>query len=36
MHHPKWDERPLLIVQLKQGQQAKGEPIADLAASEQA
>jgi fatty-acyl-CoA synthase len=26
-HHPKWDERPLLIVQLKQGQQASREDI---------
>jgi fatty-acyl-CoA synthase len=25
--HPKWDERPLLIVQLKQGQQASREDI---------
>jgi 3-(methylthio)propionyl---CoA ligase len=27
VHHPKWDERPLLIVQLKQGQQASREDI---------
>jgi fatty-acyl-CoA synthase len=27
IHHPKWDERPLLIVQLKQGQQASREDI---------
>ena len=28
IHHPKWDERPLLIVQLKQGQKAtpRGHP----------
>jgi fatty-acyl-CoA synthase len=27
IHHPKWDERPLLIVQLKQGQDATREDI---------
>lgn len=27
VHHPKWDERPLLIVQLKQGQDASREDI---------
>jgi fatty-acyl-CoA synthase len=27
VHHPKWDERPLLIVQLKQGQHASREDI---------
>ena len=27
VYHPKWDERPLLIVQLKQGQQASREDI---------
>src|ERR1700744_5825284 len=27
VHHPKWDERPLLIVQLKQGQKATREDI---------
>jgi fatty-acyl-CoA synthase len=27
IHHPKWDERPLLIVQLKAGQQATREDI---------
>ena len=27
VHHPKWDERPLLIVQLKQGQNASREDI---------
>jgi fatty-acyl-CoA synthase len=27
VHHPKWDERPLLIVQLKQGQSATREDI---------
>jgi fatty-acyl-CoA synthase len=27
VHHPKWDERPLLIVQLKQGQKASREDI---------
>jgi fatty-acyl-CoA synthase len=27
VHHPKWDERPLLIVQLKQGQSATREEI---------
>jgi fatty-acyl-CoA synthase len=27
VHHPKWDERPLLIVQLKQGQQVTREDI---------
>ena len=27
VYHPKWDERPLLIVQLKQGQQATREEI---------
>jgi fatty-acyl-CoA synthase len=27
VHHPKWDERPLLIVQLKQGQEATREDI---------
>jgi len=27
VHHPKWDERPLLIVQLKQGQNATREDI---------
>jgi len=27
IHHPKWDERPLLIVQLKQGQKANREDI---------
>ena len=27
VHHPKWDERPLLIVQLKQGQSASREDI---------
>jgi len=27
VHHPKWDERPLLIVQLKQGQKATREEI---------
>jgi fatty-acyl-CoA synthase len=27
VHHPKWDERPLLIVQLKQGQTATREDI---------
>ncbi|WP_027578918.1 fatty-acid--CoA ligase [Bradyrhizobium sp. Ai1a-2] len=27
VHHPKWDERPLLIIQLKQGQQATREEI---------
>jgi fatty-acyl-CoA synthase len=27
MHHPKWDERPLLIVQLEQGQEATREEI---------
>jgi fatty-acyl-CoA synthase len=27
VHHPKWDERPLLIVQLKQGQDATREDI---------
>src|SRR6185312_13700566 len=27
LHHPKWDERPLLIVQLKQGQKATREEI---------
>jgi fatty-acyl-CoA synthase len=27
VHHPKWDERPLLIVQLKQDQQASREDI---------
>jgi fatty-acyl-CoA synthase len=27
IHHPKWDERPLLIVQLKQGQTATREDI---------
>jgi fatty-acyl-CoA synthase len=27
VHHPKWDERPLLIIQLKQGQQATREDI---------
>jgi fatty-acyl-CoA synthase len=27
VHHPKWDERPLLIVQLNQGQQASREDI---------
>jgi fatty-acyl-CoA synthase len=27
VHHPKWDERPLLIVQLKQGQEASREDI---------
>jgi fatty-acyl-CoA synthase len=27
VHHPKWDERPLLIVQLKQGQQTTREDI---------
>jgi fatty-acyl-CoA synthase len=27
IHHPKWDERPLLIVQLKQGQKASREDI---------
>jgi fatty-acyl-CoA synthase len=27
VHHPKWDERPLLIVQLKQGQKASREEI---------
>jgi fatty-acyl-CoA synthase len=27
IHHPKWDERPLLIVQLKQGQSASREDI---------
>ena len=27
IYHPKWDERPLLIVQLKQGQQASREDI---------
>jgi fatty-acyl-CoA synthase len=27
IHHPKWDERPLLIVQLKQGQKATREEI---------
>jgi fatty-acyl-CoA synthase len=27
VHHPKWDERPLLIVQLEQGQQASREDI---------
>src|SRR6201992_3451712 len=27
IHHPKWDERPLLIVQLKQGQKATREDI---------
>jgi len=27
MHHPKWDERPLLIVQLKPGQSATPEEI---------
>jgi fatty-acyl-CoA synthase len=27
IHHPKWDERPLLIVQLKQGQNATREDI---------
>jgi fatty-acyl-CoA synthase len=27
IHHPKWDERPLLIVQLKQGQSATREDI---------
>jgi fatty-acyl-CoA synthase len=27
VHHPKWDERPLLIVQLKQGEKATREDI---------
>ncbi len=27
VHHPKWDERPLLIVQLKEGQKATREDI---------
>ncbi|WP_426527227.1 AMP-binding enzyme, partial [Streptomyces sp. MH13] len=27
VHHPKWDERPLLIVQLKQGESATREDI---------
>jgi fatty-acyl-CoA synthase len=27
VHHPKWDERPLLIIQLKQGQAASREDI---------
>jgi fatty-acyl-CoA synthase len=27
LHHPKWDERPLLIVQLKQGESATREDI---------
>src|ERR1700760_1121263 len=27
VHHPKWDERPLLIIQLKQGQTATREDI---------
>ncbi len=27
IHHPKWDERPLLIVQLKAGQTATREDI---------
>jgi len=27
VHHPKWDERPLLIIQLKQGQSATREDI---------
>jgi fatty-acyl-CoA synthase len=27
IHHPKWDERPLLIVQLKPGQSATREDI---------
>jgi acyl-CoA synthetase (AMP-forming)/AMP-acid ligase II len=27
VHHPKWDERPLLIVQLKQGENATREEI---------
>jgi fatty-acyl-CoA synthase len=27
VHHPKWDERPLLIVQLKQGESASREDI---------
>ncbi|MGE5157351.1 MAG: fatty-acid--CoA ligase [Gemmatimonas sp.] len=27
VHHPKWDERPLLIVQLKEGQRATREDI---------
>jgi len=27
VHHPKWDERPLLIVQLEQGQEATREDI---------
>jgi fatty-acyl-CoA synthase len=27
VHHPKWDERPLLIVQIKQGQKASREDI---------
>jgi fatty-acyl-CoA synthase len=27
IHHPKWDERPLLIIQLKQGQKASREDI---------
>jgi fatty-acyl-CoA synthase len=27
VHHPKWDERPLLIIQLKQGQKATREDI---------
>jgi fatty-acyl-CoA synthase len=27
VHHPKWDERPLLIIQLKQGQEATREDI---------
>ena len=27
IHHPKWDERPLLIIQLKQGQDATREDI---------
>ncbi|HVX77985.1 MAG TPA: fatty-acid--CoA ligase [Bradyrhizobium sp.] len=27
VHHPKWDERPLLIVQLKQGEEATREDI---------
>ena len=27
VHHPKWDERPLLIIQLKEGQSATREDI---------
>jgi fatty-acyl-CoA synthase len=30
IHHPKWDERPLLIVVLKKGQSASGEDILEF------